>query len=70
MVIAVRGQLGQVSHAQHLVRLGQLVQFATHNASHATADPHIDLVEDEGGHRVGVGEDGLQRQHEARRLTP
>ena len=44
-------------------------QLLADDVAAAPADADVDLVEDERGHLVGRGEDGLERQHDARRLA-
>ena len=40
-----------------------------HHAAHAAADALVNLVEDQRGRGVGVGQRAFERKHEARRLT-
>ena len=69
MAVTIGRHLGQVGDAQHLVRGGQPPQLLAHHIAAAPADADINLIEDERGRLIGRGEDGLERQHDARRLA-
>ena len=51
--------LRQVGHAQDLVAPGEAPQAPPDRVGAPTADPGVDLVEDERRRRVGLGQDRL-----------
>ena len=61
--------LRQVGDAQHLVATREGPQAAPDRVGAPPADPGVDLVEDEDGRVVGLGEDALDRQRDARQLA-
>ena len=67
--VGVGGDLGQVRDAQDLVASGEGPQAAPDRVRAAPADPRVDLVEDEDGRLVGLGQDALDRQRDARQLA-
>ena len=69
MGIGVGGDLRQVGDAQDLVAPGERPQASADRVGAATADPRIDLVEDEDGRGVRLGDDPLDGQGDARQLA-
>ncbi len=66
---AIGRDLGEMGDHQHLAGPGQSGQAAPDAQRRAAADPGVDLVEDEGGHRVGRAEHHLDPEHHPRQLT-
>jgi len=67
--VAKPGELRQVRDDQHLVPVREPPQLLADHRADAPADALVDLVEDQGGHLVGVSQHALERQHDPRRLT-
>ena len=66
--IGVRRDLGQVGDAQDLVPAGEGPQAPPDRVRAATADPRVDLVEDEDRRLVRLGQDALDGQGDPRQL--
>ena len=69
MGVGVGRDLGQVGDAQDLVAPGQRPQAAPDRVRAPAADARVDLVEDEGRRVVGLGQDALDGQRDARQLA-
>ena len=67
--VGVGRDLGQMGHAQDLVAPREGPQAAPDRVRAPTADPRVDLVEDEDRRVVGLGQDALDRQRHARQLA-
>ena len=68
MVCACR-YLREVRNHDHLVVLSQPAQAVAHPERNGSTDAGVDLVEDQRGHPVQSGQDGLERQHDAGELS-
>ena len=66
---AIDGQLRQVGDAQHLVAAPEHLQFLADDAANTPADALVDLIENQGGNVVGLGQHVFERQHQARGLA-
>jgi len=73
VVIGEHGDLGEVRDHERLAPAappaGHAGQRFTHPSAYLAADPLVDLVEDQRGHRIVLRQDHLERQHQARQLT-
>ena len=69
MRVGVGRDLGQVRDAQDLVATGEAPQAAPERIGAPPADTGIDLVEDERRGRIGLGEDALDGERDARQLA-
>ncbi|HSW32408.1 MAG TPA: hypothetical protein VLH36_02220, partial [Steroidobacteraceae bacterium] len=69
LVVCLRGDLRQVSHAQHLAGLGEGFELATDHFRHGATDAGVDLVENQAGQVCRVQRRYLQRETDARQLA-
>src|SRR5689334_9645722 len=69
MAVGVAGDLRQVRDAQDLMELGEAAEFAADDGAKTAADVGVDLVEDEDGDAVALGEDALECEHDARQFA-
>ena len=69
VAVGERRHLGQVGHDEDLGRPGQRGEPAADLDRRLAADPGVDLVEDERGHRPGVGQRDLDGQHHPGQLA-
>ena len=69
MMVAARGDLRQVRHAQHLTRLPELMQQTSDHFGDAAADPRIHFVEDQGRRRAGGARDHREREADPRQFA-
>ena len=67
--VALRGDLRQVGHAQHLALLAERAQLLPDDVGDRAADAGIDLVEHHRRHRVHAQRGDLDRQRDARQLA-
>ena len=67
--VGVGGDLGQVGDAQDLVAAGERPQAPPDRVRAPAADARVDLVEDERRRLVGLGQDLLDGQRDARQLA-
>jgi len=74
VVIGEDGDLGQVRDHERLAGTAPPAGYASQRFAHSpadlAADALVDLVEDQRGHGIVLREDHLERQHQARQLTP
>ena len=63
------GDLGKVSHADHLVGLAQERQFFADDVAESAADVGVDFIEDQRADRVVLRQHGLQGEHRPRHLA-
>ena len=64
-----RGDLREVGHDDDLRTLREAGEPAADLDGGGAADAGVDLVEDEGRHRIGAGDDHLDREHDPRELA-
>lgn len=64
-----RRDLRQVRDAEHLSPLRDLAHLLAHRAGRLAADVGIHFIEDEDGHLVFRGQDGLHCQHHPRHFA-
>ena len=69
MMIRHHCDLREVRHAEHLPQLSHLTEFHSDLLSRFSADTGVDLVENQRGDAVPIGDDALQRQHDAGQFT-
>jgi hypothetical protein len=69
LVIRLRRNLWQVSHAQHLALAGELVQLTADHLGDGATYARVNLVEDQAGEVSGLDGRHLQRQADAREFA-
>ena len=65
VAVGARGDLRLMRNAQDLPVAAQIFQLVADPVGGFAADVGVDLVEDHHRDRVGVGQHGFQRQHQA-----
>ena len=68
-MVGEAGDLWQVRDDEGLPGGGQRRQTVAHGGGDASRDPGIDLVEDEGGDGIALGDDLLEDEHQARQFA-
>src|SRR6185503_16572366 len=66
MRISKARDLRLMSHAQHLVTLGELLEFQTDRFAHAAPNAAVDFVKDNRAWKLRSSGDGLQHKHKPR----
>ena len=63
------GDLAQMRHAQHLTRARDLTELDADLLRCLAGDAGVDLIKDQRGDAVTIGDDRFERQHDARELA-
>ena len=69
MPVGEFGDLGQMGDAKHLVMPGKPRKLAADNLSNASADAGIDFIKYDGFYRIGLRQDGFERQNHPGQLS-
>ena len=68
VVVCASGDLREMRDREYLMMLGDAAKGLAHLKTNASADPRVDLVEDEGRDSIEAGEYGFESQHHAGQL--
>ena len=70
VIIGANGDCGKMGDAQHLLGTRQEHEMLSDRKSNLATDSGINFVENQGPNVIGLGYDGFDRQHNARKLSP